>query len=286
MKNIVILLFISFCMPNTLLAQQTEKNTFTYKVGLLEVTLLAESQGQGNKGILVDATPEMLSEYAPEGTFPNAMNAFLIKTPDKNILVDAGLGRKLFDNLKSVGVSADQIDVVLITHMHGDHIGGMIQNDKVMFPKADVYLPQPEHDYWMSIDAKQQQNVIAAYKEQLHLFQPGELGTTVSELLPGIQPIAAYGHTPGHSMYLVSSGKDKLLIWGDLSHAMAIQMPYPQVSVTYDVDPKLAATSRKQVLEYVSENNIPVAGMHIAYPSIGVIQSNTKGGYRFIPADN
>lgn len=288
MKKKVVLLITVCCllMAGSIIAQEA-KNVFTYKVGLFEISLLAESQGQGNKGILIGATEEMMKECAPDGTFPNAMNAFLVKTPDMNVLVDAGLGRKLFDNLESVGVSADKVDVVLITHMHGDHIGGMMKDGEVMFPNAKVYISQPEHDYWMGLEgdrSRQAKNVIAAYKNQLTLFQPNELEKASKELIPGVTSYGAYGHTPGHVMFLVESDREKMLIWGDLTHAMALQMPYPQVSVTYDVDPEMAMESRKKVLEYAEKNKLPIAGMHIAFPSMGTVTKNVAGsGYRFNP---
>lgn len=286
-EKIVLLISVCYLFVSTGMHAQETPDTYTYRVGSFEISLLAESQGQGNKGILIDATPEMMEKYAPDGTFSNAMNAFLVKTPDKKILVDAGLGRKLFDNLQSLGVSPEQVDVVLITHMHGDHIGGMLKDGKVMFPNAEVYIAQPEHDYWMKQEgnrSQQAKDVIAAYKSKLHLFQPGEVGSKIKELIPGFTAIAAYGHTPGHTLFLMESGNDKLLIWGDLTHAMALQMPYPQVAVTYDVDPQTAVASRKAVLKYVAENNIPIAGMHIAFPAMGtIVQDASRKGYTFNP---
>lgn len=276
---------------------QNDMNTYTYKLGEATVTLLSEGQQQGNGSILIGATPEMTAKYIPDNTFPNASNAFLIRTPDKNILIDTGFGRRLFDNLQSSGVTPEEIDILLITHMHGDHIGGMLRNGEAAFPNAELYLPQPEYDYWTSTTEMNRlpenkrgnflnaQQVITAYKEKLHLFQPVEIGTSATPLLPGIQGIAAYGHTPGHTLYMVESGNDKLLIWADLTHAMAIQMPCPQVAVTYDIDPEKAIASRKKVLKYVAENHIPIAGMHIAFPGIGNISENTAGSYVFTPAN-
>ncbi|MDR2389795.1 MAG: MBL fold metallo-hydrolase [Tannerellaceae bacterium] len=284
----VFLLTIDFMsMAGKVLAQNPE-NVFTYKVGSTEITLLSESQGQGNQSILIDATPEMLQKYAPEGTFPNGTNAFFIRTPDRNILVDAGFGRNLFNNLQTIGITPDRVDVVLLTHMHGDHIGGMLQDGKPSFPKAEIYLAQPEYDYWVNDSRGQQaRNVIEAYKDKLHLFQPlelVELGQQGSPLISGIAGIAAYGHTPGHTVFLVESNHAQLLVWGDLTHAMAIQMPYPQVAVSYDVNPKDAVAYRKKILEYVEKNKIPVAGMHIAFPGIGTVtKDKTSGGYRFTP---
>jgi glyoxylase-like metal-dependent hydrolase (beta-lactamase superfamily II) len=284
MKTIMIsTISVCLALANVVSAQE-DLSVYAHKTGSFELILLAESQGQGNEGILIGATPEMLREYAPDGTFPNAMNAFLVKTPDKNILIDAGLGRKLFDNLRALNVAPGQIDVILITHMHGDHTGGLLRDGKVMFPQAEIYLPQPEYDYWMS-DAKfkQQQEIIAAYKNKLHLFKPNELNKESVPLLPGFTAYAAYGHTPGHTAFLLESGNEKMFVWGDVTHAMALQMPYPQVAVTYDVNPDDAIAARKQVLEYVSAHKIPIAGMHIAFPAMGTISKGKAGGYLFTP---
>ena len=295
MKKILTLLTTSLViMTNSVFAQEQSENIFTHKVGKFEVILLSEGQGQGNSGILINATPQMLTECIPSGTFPNAYNAFLVKTPDRNVLVDAGLySAKLFSNLRSLGIDPGQIDAVLITHMHGDHIGGLLENDKAAFPKAKIYLSQPEHDFWTNDKAMQQvpeerrggflaaRKMIAAYKDNVGLFQPNTLGKDLYALLPGISGIAAYGHTPGHTMYLVESNDDQMLIWGDLTHAMAIQMPYPSVAVTYDTDPKQAVITREKVLDYVSRNNIPIAGMHIPFPAMGIVSTISSGGYVF-----
>jgi glyoxylase-like metal-dependent hydrolase (beta-lactamase superfamily II) len=283
---LVFLLSVNFMSISGKIFAQNTENVFTYKVGLVEITLLSESQGQGNKSVLIDATPEMLQKYTSDGTFPNGTNAFFVKTPNTNILVDAGFGRNLFKNLQAIGITPDRVDVVLLTHMHGDHIGGMLQDGKPSFPNAEVYLAQPEYDYWINNNRGQQaQNVIEVYRNKLHLFQPIELDRQGAPLIPGILGIAAYGHTPGHTVFLVESNQAKLLIWGDLTHAMAIQMPYPQVAVTYDVNPKDAVTYRKKILEYVEKNKIPVAGMHIAFPGIGTVtKDESSGGYKFTPA--
>jgi glyoxylase-like metal-dependent hydrolase (beta-lactamase superfamily II) len=166
--------------------------------------------------------------------------------------------------------------------MHGDHIGGMLQNKQVAFPNARVYINQREYDYWSKSNNQLALNVLNAYKDNIKCFDLGK-AKTHQNILPGIRAIAAYGHTPGHTMYLLGEDEEQLLVWGDLTHAMAIQMPYPKVAVTYDSDPKQAIESRITTLELVSENHVPVAGMHIAYPAIGTIADNGKGGYEFVP---
>jgi len=272
-----------FIMLITVGHTKAQKSVITFDIGSFAVTLLSEGQQQGNKSILVGATEEMLQQAIPDGTFPNAVNAFLVETGNNTILFDTGFGRKLFDNLKAYGKTPADIDAIMLTHMHGDHIGGLLQDGKKSFPKATLYIPQLEYDYWMSDKASNSanaRNVIEAYKDKLQLFIPGNIDD-VNELLPGIRSIAAYGHTPGHTGYLLNSNGSNLFIWGDLTHAMAIQMPYPEVAVTYDVDAVKAVECRLQLLKYLSDNKIPVAGMHIQFPAIGDVKKNESNGYDF-----
>ena len=290
MKNFLNLLLMSILsiVINQSFAQET-KDIFKYQLGDYEVFLLSDGQQTGNSSILLDAAPQMQEKYIPQGTFSNAYNTFLIKAPGRNILIDAGVGAKLFENLKAIDLTPEQIDILLLTHLHGDHIGGMMKNGEKIFNRADIYISQPERDYWMSDEEmlkkpenqrdgfKQAQAVIKAYESQINYFNPNLTEEKTEILLPGFTPIAAYGHTPGHTMYMVESNDQKLLVWGDLTHAMAIQMPCPEVAVTYDTDKLQAVESRKRVLKYVSKNKIPVAGMHIAFPAIGSVKADGNG---------
>ncbi|MDL2265496.1 MBL fold metallo-hydrolase [Parabacteroides sp. OttesenSCG-928-G07] len=295
-KNSIVIIFflLLFVAQMPIMAQGEEEYPFTYMVGDVNVTLLSEGQQQGNVNILTGVTESILSQYAPEGTFPNAINTFLIETSENTILVDAGLGRKLFSNLEVCEKKPEDINVVLLTHMHGDHIGGLLQDGKKNFPNAKLYISRPEHDYWMSDEAMQNvpenrragfvqaREVIAAYKDNLSLFTPGEIDEEKQEILPGIQGVAAYGHTPGHTVYLLESDESRLLIWGDLTHAMPVQIPSPQVATTYDLDSAKAIESRQRLLKYVSENKIPVGGMHIEFPGMATIKGNLSDGYKYI----
>jgi len=276
------LLIMSMLTTSTVAFSQ---HVFTYKVGDCEVSMLSEVQQSIKPGLLIGATPEMLQECAPDGVIPNATVAYVIRMPEKIVLVDAGMGINLFDNLFSLGIKPEEVDAVLISHAHFDHIGGLVQDEKVMFPNADVYISEIEKNYWKnekSQGGERARQIFKAYKGQLQLIQPGELDSAAVVLFPGIQAIAAYGHTPGHTLYLLSSGKDKLLFWGDLTHAMAIQMPYPQVALTYDTDPTMAIAAREAVLNYVVKNHLPIAGIHIAYPGMGTVQK-AKKGFLFTP---
>ncbi|MDR2010842.1 MAG: MBL fold metallo-hydrolase [Bacteroidales bacterium] len=292
MKKFNLLLIILILLNVKIINAQ---NIYSYTVGDFEISLLSERQSQGTKDVLIGATDKMVEEYIPNGTFPNAVNAFLIKTPENNILADAGFGIKLFDNLDQLGLTAKEINIILITHMHGDHITGLLKDGKTAFPNAKIYISQFEYNYWMNDEImnslpessrekfKLPREVISAYKGKIHIFKPGEFNSGFGEILPGIRGITAYGHTPGHTMFLLESQDEQFLIWGDLTHAMDIQMPFPHIAVTYDTDPKTAVTSREKTLKYVSEHKIPIGGMHIAFPGMGMIEDNNAGGYRFIP---
>lgn len=293
MKRLIAIYFALLFMNNIVIIAQENTHTFTYKVGEYELILLSEGQAQGNSGILIGATPEMLRKTMPDGGFPNAINAFLVRIPDKNILIDTGVGRNLLTNLQSFGLSPEDIHTIVITHMHGDHTGGLIKDGENVFKNAKILLGETEHNYWTSREEMNKlpenrrggfvsaQNILKAYAGNIDLIKLEKLTPKESD---GIFFIEAYGHTPGHMACLIKSGKEQILIWADVTHAMAIQMPYPQISVTYDVNPVQAAETRKEILEYVTKNNIPVAGMHIPYPGIGEVKASDKGGYVFVGA--
>ena len=281
MKHIFLILI---GLTPMIVSAQEIPNVFTYKLGSVEVILLSEGQASGNSSIFVGASPEMIQKSLPDGSYQRSCNAFLVRFPGKNVLVDTGTGRNLMENLALLNVSPEQIDAVLITHVHGDHIGGMLKDDKAAFPNAELYLSTPEHDYSMN-DARNAgaRKMIEVYQSKLRLFQPAEIDAKPQVLFPGVQAVAAYGHTPGHTLFMVESGNERMLIWGDLTHAMAIQMPFPQVAMTYDVNTDLAIAVRKKVLEYAAKNNILVAGMHTAFPGIGKLTPTTGGGYLHTP---
>jgi glyoxylase-like metal-dependent hydrolase (beta-lactamase superfamily II) len=276
---------------------ESRLHTFTQAVGAAKVSLLSEGQNTGNSAALIGATPEMFRAFAPDSTYPSAINAFLVQLPEHLILVDGGLGRRLLQNMESLGVDAEQIDIVTLTHLHIDHIEGLLLNGSPAFPNATVYVSQAEYDYWTSDVAMNSapesrrtgftdaRRMLAAYKEQLQLINTQDVDSIPISLAPRFYAIAAPGHTPGHTMFLVESGFSKFLIWGDITHAMAIQMPYPEVAVVYDVNPEQAVVTRQKVIDYVVRHHIPIAGAHIAYPGMGHIVHNGHDGYLFQPAD-
>jgi glyoxylase-like metal-dependent hydrolase (beta-lactamase superfamily II) len=259
---------------------------FSYKVGRFEVYMLVEGERPGNTGILVGADAALLGRYIPAGGFVQSTNAFLIKTPQMIVLVDSGTGAGgvLLEKMKKLGVEPGQVDAVLITHMHGDHIGSLQKDGGAVFSKAKIYLSAREREYWTRIQVNQGAvAALAPYSSRVETFEPQQLGSTLREILPGISPIAAYGHTPGHTAFLVEDSGSRLIIWGDLLHLALVQFPVPEISATYDADQKAATAIRRQIMDYAAKNGIPVAGMHMAYPGVGTVQADGEG-FRFVPA--
>jgi len=257
---------------------------FAFKVGQFDVYMLVETQGAGRKDILIGADEALLSRYIPAAGFASSVNTFLIKAPGRNILVDTGFGGAVFDKIKKLGAAPEQIDAVLITHLHGDHFSGLQKDGKALFPKAKIYVSAREREYWTKTNVNQGAvAALAPYGSRVETFEPSRLEGTLRELLPGITAIAAYGHTPGHTIFLIENGGAKLLIIADLLHVALVQFPVPGISVTYDTDPKEAAVTRAKVLDYAAKNKIPIGGMHMVYPGLGTVEP-AGGGFRFVPA--
>ena len=257
---------------------QNSSEVFFHKVGEFEVYMLVDSQGPGNAGILVGADEAVLKRYIPAGGFFHSTNMVLVKGNGKNILIDTGFGKQAVENLKKMGITPDSIDAVLMTHLHGDHTGGLLKDGKAVFPKAKIYLDKKEYEYFIKTNPNQGAvDALAAYGSRVETFEPGELGGKTTELLPGITPIAAYGHTPGHVIYLIENHGAKLLIAGDFLHVALVQFPHPEISATYDMEQKASAAIRRQILEYAVKNKVPVGGMHMVYPGMGMIEADGNG---------
>jgi glyoxylase-like metal-dependent hydrolase (beta-lactamase superfamily II) len=261
-----------------------DDNIFTCKIGDFEVSTLVEGRNTGNSSVILGATKEQLDKYAPNGAYSAETNAFVIKTPKSVIVVDTGFGRGLFDNLKKLGIKPEQVDAVLITHLHGDHTGGLARDGKPLFPNAAVYLAAQEN----AAADKNAAALLACYGAKLRTFSPVGIDAAgaasqagaQAEILPGIKAIAVFGHTPGHTAYLAESNGQRLLIWGDLVHIEDIQFPYPNIAVRWDTDPAAAIASRERIFAYAAKERIAVAGMHLRYPAIGYVEK-AGAGYAF-----
>lgn len=224
-------------------------------------------------------------------------NAYLVNTGSKLIMIDSGAGSffgptlgRLVTNLKAAGYQPDQVDEIYITHFHGDHAGGLVDEGRLVFPNATVRASKKEADYWLSQEnmdkAKSKdgfKTAMAAMKPYLETgkFTPFEGDV---ELVPGIRAQAAPGHTPGHTTYVVESGGQKLHLIGDLIHVAAVQMDNPAVTIEFDSDQKAAPAPRRKAFDAAAKGGYLIGGAHLQFPGLGYLATEGKG-YRFIPVN-
>lgn len=229
-----------------------------------------------------------------------AVNAFLINTGDKLVLVDAGAAKlfgpglgNIISNLKAAGYSPDQVDVVLITHLHGDHVNGLVSPDgQMVFPKAQVWSAKADNDFWLSeeIAAKAPKGFQPFFKMSRDAAAPyrasGQWKTFSGnqELLPGISSVDTHGHTPGHTSYLFANGEEKMVILGDLVHNHAVQFARPDTAFEYDNDRPQAVIARKQMFTRAAQEKLLVGGMHLPFPGIGHIRKEGKA-FAWVPLE-
>ena len=214
-------------------------------------------------GDVSDSLVESLN--MPEG-IPASVSTFLLQVDGKNILFDAGLGAfggKMLSRLSALGINADNIDTVYLTHFHVDHISGLVEKDAAgidtkTFKNASIYAGKVEYDAWMEHIPKNdlQKMVMELYRDSLHLFAFGD------SLPHGVLAIDAIGHTPGHTAFQVSN----LLIIGDLMHGYALQKDHPEINSNYDMDKEKSIESRKRIMQYAKDNKLLMAGMHLPPP--------------------
>ncbi|HEY0062202.1 MAG TPA: MBL fold metallo-hydrolase [Telluria sp.] len=285
------------------LATTNAPGYFRMMLGTFEVTALSD----GTVDLPVDQilsekpakTSETLAKSFLKLPLETSVNAFLINTGSKLVLVDTGaaglfgptLG-KLLANLKASGYEASQIDEIYITHMHPDHIGGLSQGAAAAFPNAVVRADQNDADFWLS-QAKMDAAPAAqkgSFQGPMNAIKPYQTSDKFrpfsgkTELVPGIVAEPSYGHTPGHTVYSVTSEGKKLILIGDLIHVGAVQFGKPGVTVQFDSDAKTAAAARVKVFNEAAKDGTLVGAAHLSFPGLGHLRTAGKG-YDWIPVN-
>jgi glyoxylase-like metal-dependent hydrolase (beta-lactamase superfamily II) len=267
-------------------------------IGAIRVTTVSDGVLNSTLNNFLGVAPAeaaRMSGFPVAGPVPLAVNTFLLEFDGRRVLVDAGTGStmgptlgKLPDNLRTLGVPPDTIDVVLLTHIHPDHSNGLVDDEgRPNFPNADVIVHADDLRFWVerepeATDNEFRQRNMNAARRAFAPYRDRVRAITAGEPLPGISAQPQPGHTLGHTGWLLSSGNDALLIWGDIVHVTGVQFARPDAALTFDLDPDAARRSRSRVFDWVATDRIRVAGAHLDLPAFGYVQRD-GAGYRFEP---
>jgi len=311
-SKIILILFCSvlfFSYQSILFAQAPMVKTqapgyFRYMLGDFEITALYDGIITGNSKLLHNAPADEIEKllkkvYVNPDEVNLSVNAFLVNTGKNLVLIDAGTAKvfgpglgKVPRNLIASGYKPEQVDVILVTHMHGDHIGGLITDDgNPVYPNAVVYASKAEKDFWYSdaIADKAPVNFKPVFKMVRDLMNPyintGKFKTVENGELPvaGIKAIDIKGHTAGQLAYKVTSGTQSLLMIGDMLHVFEVQLKLPEVSLDFDADQKKAADVRTEMFKSFAKDGTLIATSHLPFPGIGRLTADGDKGYTWLP---
>jgi len=201
----------------------------------------------------------------------------IVNTGSELVLFDTGLsGESITDVLAEAGYTPDMVDKVVITHMHGDHIGGLMTNGAPTFPNASYVTAAREFDAWSKMDNEGFQSNVAPLAEKMEMIEDGASGFS------GHTAMAAYGHTPGHMVHMIESSGEALVLIADLANHYVWSLAYPDWEVLFDMDKEAAAATRRRVLDMLASEKLPFVGYHMPWPATGYVE--TRGdGFTYVP---
>lgn len=278
----------------------TAPTVYRFELGDFEIATVADGAVQldGPHPIFGNDQPaEDVQAYAEENFLsPDRMEIsftpVIVNTGSELVMFDSGNGAarrpsagKLAEQLQAAGYSPDDINVVVITHCHGDHIGGLVEDGNPLFPNARYVIGETEYQFWSSEDrmgtpaenaARLVQSNVVPFAEKTTFLQDG------GEVVPGIRAVAAHGHTPGHMAYLVESQGRPFLIWADTTNHYVLSLQRPDWHVSFDMDKDAAVASRRKILDMAATDRIPASGYHMPFPAVGFVEK-TGDAYRWVP---
>ena len=278
---------------------------YRFNIGDMEATVVSDGAlNLGPAAGLYPGTPKdivdgfMKAEFQAPETVIGQENCLVVNTGDKLVLIDSGMGTykafgpaagRLGSNLAAAGIKPEDIDAIILTHGHIDHLSGIIGDDgKRMFPNAQLMMSKTEYDFWtdeaktsmtgmMKLLVDSARKNLLPNKDRLAFVENGK------EVIKGIQAISTPGHTPGHTSYVLASAGKTFLYTGDVVNHTAISIKNPSWELAFDADPKTAAATRMRVLDMAAKDNLTLIGYHFAFPGIGNV-AREGASYRFIPS--
>jgi glyoxylase-like metal-dependent hydrolase (beta-lactamase superfamily II) len=280
--------------------KQQIPGVYSRKIGDIVVTAISDGYLDGDLSVMRNVDLDRAHKILADAFRParrTSVNTFLIHSRGRMALVDTGSGDYLqptagfvIRNLRAAGVDPAQIDTVLLTHMHPDHSAGLAdrKTGALFFPNAELAMHENEPKHWFD-DAEMAKNgerekklYFQAGREQVEPYKKRWKLFTGGEVFPGVTAIPSMGHTPGHTAYLISSGSDQLMIWGDTVHVPEVQTAMPDAGMAFDTDLAAAAASRKRMFDRVATDKVLIAGMHLHYPSFAHLVRDGSA-YRVVP---
>lgn len=270
------------------------------RIGDIVVTAVSDGYLTTDREMTRNLPPEELADALAAGFRSGlvfSVNCFLVRTGARVALVDTGSGDYLGEttghllrNLRAAGVSPEDIDTILLTHMHPDHSAGLTDREtgQLIFPNAELVVHENEPKHWFDdaqlarapelykyLHFQMTREQVTPYLDRMRTFSGGEV-------FPGVTAVPLAGHTPGHTGYLIESGKEALLIWGDIIHIPEVQLARPEITMVPDLDPDAAVASRRRILDRAAQDGLLVTGMHLHYPGFGHV-ARENGVFRHHP---
>lgn len=284
--------------------EKSQAGFYRFKVGALDVIALSDGTLPLDTKVLHKdpaTVAALLRQSYAASPVDASVNAFLIPIDHRLVLVDAGAGElygptlnKLPAALRAAGYAPEQVTDILITHIHTDHSGGLMDGNRRVFPNAIVHVDKRELEFWLTpanldkLPPAQRTLFARLFEEARVKMTPyvtaGKVKTFegATQLFSAIRTVSAPGHTPGHTFYVVESRGEKLVFWGDILHVAEAQLPDPSITIDFDLDPKAAGAQRAKVFAEAAQQGYLVAPAHIAFPGVGHLRSD-GAGYRWIP---
>lgn len=275
---------------------------YSFTVGDVKITALSDGTVPQDLHVLLRGTTKQKIDALLKHSFLSnpveaSINAFLFRDGDKLVLVDtgagdffgAGFGGKLVSSLALVGVTPKQVTDILLTHAHDDHMGGLVHEGGLTFPNATVHLSKADLDFFLDRENSKRTGYAMSYFDQAFTalepcVKAGKIKTftAAEEVLPGVTVEPHPGHTPGSVFYRLESRGQAIVFIGDIIHLASVQAPDPEVTITYDVNPAMAAATREQALSSLADQRTLVAVPHLAFPGVGHFR-RVGSGYEWVP---